>query len=106
MLPAKSAGSKVRGAKPLRPQRDKIKALGSIHDPRASQPIFSEPVRRIGLGHPLRRDPERIFSAYRKEKMPARSVTFSFDPTTPISVTGSFDLTGGNRATHGPTYTC
>ena len=45
-------------------------ALGSIHDRRASQPIFSEPVRRIGLGHPLRRDPERIFSAYRKEQMP------------------------------------
>jgi hypothetical protein len=45
-------------------------ALRSIHDRRASQPIFSEPVRRIGLGHPLRRDPERIFSVYGKEKMP------------------------------------
>jgi hypothetical protein len=44
--------------------------LRSIHD-RANQPIFSEPVRRIGLGHPLWRDPERIFLAYRKEKTPS-----------------------------------
>jgi len=45
-------------------------ALGSIDDRRAGEPIFSEPVRRIGLGHPLRRDPERISSVYRKEKTP------------------------------------
>jgi hypothetical protein len=71
MLPAKKRRQQGAGARPCDPRALKSTALGSIHDRRASQPIFSEPVRRIGLGHPLWRDPERIFLAYRKEKTPS-----------------------------------
>ena len=58
------------GHTPCDPRTIKSTALGSMDDRRADKPIFSEPVRRIGHGHPLRRDPKRIFSVYRKEKTP------------------------------------
>jgi hypothetical protein len=58
----------------------------------------TEPARRRGPGRPHRRDPGGRRDHTTVHNRPARSVTFSFDPTTPISVTRSNDLTGSGRS--------
>jgi hypothetical protein len=57
-------------------------------------PITSEPVRRIGLGPPLGRDPGRGSQANKANKALALSVIFLNDPTETTSVMYINDLTG------------
>jgi hypothetical protein len=83
----------VRGLPPLRPagiakRKPSGITRGFVADFFGASPVASALDVRFG------RNPDRTASVYRKGKRQAHSVTFSYDPTTLVSVTWSNDLTG------------